>query len=96
MPKPYKRTPFRRIVHQKNATPRFQPTDRDIQAQKQLKLKLSRQHQLSQPLPGQITPDPPLPQNNEHSTSSTQQLQDPNLNIPDIDLRSVFYSIQLT
>ena len=34
MPKPYKGTPFRRIVHQKNATPKFQPTDRDIQAQK--------------------------------------------------------------
>ena len=93
MPKPHKRTSSGKTAPQKDFMLNNQSTQKDIQPQKHL--KQLEPHQKPQLEIGLTTANPPLQQNNEHPISLSQ-LQDPKLNIANIDLHSAFYSIQLT
>ena len=83
MPKPSKLLLPRKTTPQIGFTSDNQPTQKQIQLQK------------PHPQTGLIKVSPPHQQDNENPLTLVQQLQDPNLNISNIDLSLAFYSVKL-
>ena len=101
MPRPYKGTSFQRTMQQKYAQPRHQPSNRDQEAQRCLKIKSTESQHTLHSDTQKSTANPLQLQNNGPGNITLQQPQDPtstdlpSFNILELDLCAAFHSMKV-